>query len=230
VSALMLALLVREPARRAAGRGDGEGLWAGVRCLARDRVLRPLTVAYAGIELAIQALFLSLPILAFTAHDRDAALAGLLLAAWGAGALVGSLPALRLATRDSIALIRIALLAEAAPLWLIAAPAPPLVLGLGMTLSGLANPIANAPANTLVTLSGPERLRAKTMLAFITASTAAGGVGLFLAGPLAEAFGPREVIAGAAALCTACAVGFGFATRKVARRSAGAPHEAPPVI
>jgi MFS family permease len=213
VSAVVLALMVREPPRRAGRAGDGEGIWAGARCLARDRILRPLTVAYAGIDLAMQGLFLCLPILAFTAYGRDAALAGLLLAAWGAGALAGSLPALRLAERDSIRMIRLALLAEAAPLWLVAAPAPPVVLGLGMALSGLANPIANAPANTLVTLAVPERLRAKTMLAFITASTAAGGVGLFLTGPLAEAFGARTVILVAAALTTACAVGFALATR-----------------
>jgi MFS family permease len=213
ISALVLALLVTEPARRTPAPSDGEGLWGGVRCLGRHRVLRPLTVAYAGIDLAMQGLFLSLPILAFTAYERDAALAGLLLAAWGAGALAGSLPALRLAAHDSIGLIRMALLAEAVPLWLVAAPAPPLVLGLGMALSGLANPIANAPANTLVTLAVPEPLRAKAMLAFITASTAAGGAGLFLTGPLAEAFGARPVIAGAAALCTASAVGFAIATR-----------------
>ena len=214
LSALLLALMVREPARRAPAPSDGEGLWAGVHCLARHRVLRPLTVTYAGIDLAMQGLFLSLPILAFTAYERDAALAGLLLAAWGAGALAGSLPALRLAAHDSIGLIRMALLAEAIPLWLVAAPVPPLVLGLGMALSGLANPIANAPANTLVTLAVPEPLRAKTMLAFITASTAAGGAGLFIAGPLAEAFGARQVITCAAALCTACAVGFALATRR----------------
>ena len=214
LSALLLVLMVREPARRMPAPSDGEGLWAGVHCLARHRVLRPLTVTYAGIDLAMQGLFLSLPILAFTVYERDAALAGLLLAAWGAGALAGSLPALRLAAHDSIGLIRMALLAEAIPLWLVAAPAPPLVLGLGMALSGLANPIANAPANTLVTLAVPEPLRAKTMLAFITASTAAGGAGLFIAGPLAEAFGARQVITGAAALCTACAVGFALATRR----------------
>jgi MFS-type transporter involved in bile tolerance (Atg22 family) len=52
------------------------------------------------------------------------------------------------------------------------------------------------------------------MLAFITASTAAGGAGLFIAGPLAEAFGARQVITGAAALCTACALGFALATRR----------------
>jgi hypothetical protein len=87
------------------------------------------------------------------------------------------------------------------------------VLAVGMALSGLANPVANAPANTLVTLSVAEPLRAKTMLAFITASTAAGGAGLFLAGPAAELFGARAVIAGGAAVVSLSALGFVIATR-----------------
>ncbi|MGH2823812.1 MAG: MFS transporter, partial [Thermoleophilaceae bacterium] len=212
LSAAMLGLLVAETGPRTPPPREAEGLWSGVRCLARHRVLRPLTVAFACLDLAMQGIFLSLPILAFTVYDRDAALAGLLLAAWGAGALAGALPALRLSSSDSITLIRIGLLAEAVPLWLVASPLPPPVLALGLALSGLANPIANAPANTLVTLAVPKPLRAKAMLAFITASTTAGGAGLFLTGPAAEAFGARQVILGAAALSTASAVGFAIAT------------------
>jgi MFS family permease len=214
VSAVMLTLLVPE-SRTAGAPGPEEsgGLWAGVSCLAKDRVLRPMTVAFAGFDLAMQALFLSLPILAFTTYDRNAEVAGLLLAAWGAGALAGALPAVRLASRESVTLVRIALVAEAIPLWVVAAPLPPLLLGVGMALSGVANPIANAPANTLVTLSAPTPLRPKAMLAFITASTTAGGIGLFLTGPAAEAFGARHVILAAAALCTLAALGFAVATR-----------------
>jgi hypothetical protein len=59
-----------------------------------------------------------------------------------------------------------------------------------------------------VTLSVPEAPRARTMLAFVTANTTAAGAGLFMAGPAAEFFGPRAVIAGGAALVTASAIGF----------------------
>jgi MFS family permease len=213
VSAVLLTLFVPERAARAPDPEEAGGLWAGVSWLAKDRVLRPMTVAFAGVELAMQALFLSLPILAFTAYDRSAEIAGLLLGAWGAGALAGALPAVRLASRESVALVRVALVAEAIPLWLVAAPLPPLLLGVGMALSGVANPIANAPANTMVTLSPPTAMRPKAMLAFLTASTTAGGIGLFLTGPAADAFGARYVILGAAALCTVCALGFALATR-----------------
>ena len=52
------------------------------------------------------------------------------------------------------------------------------------------------------------------MLAFLTAALTAGGAGLFLTGPVAGALGARQVILGAAALTTACAVGFAVATRR----------------
>jgi MFS family permease len=216
LSALLVTTLVPRPASAPPADERG-GLWDGAHELARDRVLRPLTLAYAGIDLAMQGVFLAVPVLVFTAYDRNAELAGLLLAAWGAGALAGALPALRLSSREPVGLIRWALLAQAAPLWLVAAPLPAPVLAAGMALSGLANPVANAPATTLVTLSVAEPLRAKTMLAFITASTSAAGAGLFLAGPAAETFGARAVLAGGAAIVSLSALGFALATRSPGR-------------
>ena len=214
VSALLVTALVPRSANGAARPAEERGgLWDGARELARDRVLRPLTLAYAGIDLAMQGVFFAVPVLVFSAYDRNVGLAGLLLAAWGAGALAGAVPALRLSSREPVGLISWALVAQAAPLWLVAAPLPPVALAAGMALSGLANPVANAPANTLVTLSVAEPLRAKTMLAFITASTTAAGAGLFLAGPAAELFGARAVIAGGAAVVTLSALGFAVATR-----------------
>jgi MFS family permease len=213
LSALLLLLFVPEPRGAEPEQAASGDLWAGARVLARSPVLRPLTVANAGVELAMQAVFLSLPILVFTAYDRRAALAGALVAAWGVGALAGTVLALRLAARAPVALVRVALLAQAAPIWLVAAPVPPVLLGLGLFLSGLANPVVNAPSFTLVTLAVPDPLRPKAMLAFLTAALGAGGVGLFVTGPAAAALGARHVILAAAAVSTACAVGFAVATR-----------------
>jgi hypothetical protein len=213
-------LLVPEPRIRlkpeedgASADGEAGGLWSGVRCLTRHPLLRPLTISNAGVELAMQALFLALPILVFTEYDRRAALAGALVAAWGAGALAGTVLALRLAVRPPLPLVRAGMLAQSVPLWLVAAPLPWPLLAAGMLVSGLANPAVNAPTFTLVTLGVPSPLRAKAMLAFLTVTLAAGGAGLFLTGPAAELFGARQVILGAAALSTACAVGFALATR-----------------
>jgi MFS family permease len=213
VSALVLLVLVPKPAARGPAPSDSGDLWAGARALARSPVLRPLTLANAGIELAMQALFLALPILVFTEYDRRAALAGALVAAWGAGALAGTALALRLASHPPLALVRAAMVAQTLPILIVAAPLPPAILAAGMLLSGLANPVVNAPSFTLVTLAVAPPLRARAMLAFLTAALTAGGAGLFLTGPVAEAFGARQVILGAALLSTACAVGFALATR-----------------
>jgi hypothetical protein len=213
-SALLVATLVPRGADGAAPPPEERGgLWDGARKIARERVLRPLTIASAAIELAMQGVFFAVPVLMFSVYDRNAGLAGLLLAAWGAGALAGALPALRLSSREPVGLIRWAFLAQAAPLWIVAAPLPPLALAAGMALSGLANPVGNAPANTLMTLSVPDALRAKTMLAFITANTSAAGAGLFLAGPAAEAFGARAVLAAGATIVSLSALGFAIVTR-----------------
>jgi MFS family permease len=213
VSALLLVTLVPERAADGPAPPESGDLWEGARSLARSGVLRPLTLANAGIELAMQALFLAIPILAFTEYDGRAAVAGALIAAWGAGALAGTALALRLASRPPLTLVRAAMLAQALPLLIVAAPLPPPFLAAGMLLSGLANPVVNAPTFTLVTLAVPAPMRAKAMLAFLTAALAAGGAGLFLTGPAADAFGARRVILGAAALSIACAAGFVLATR-----------------
>jgi predicted MFS family arabinose efflux permease len=215
VSAGLLILLVpKTPAPAVAEEADSGGVWAGARELTRDRVLAGLTVVFAVFEFAMQVLFLALPILAFTVYDREPGLAGALLAAWGAGALGGTLIALRVSDREPVRLVRGALLAQAAPLWLLGLDVPPAALAAALLVSGLANPLANAPSMTLITLQVREVVRAKTMLAFLTACTLAGGLGLLVTGPAAEALGARELLLGVAALTSAGALGFALATRR----------------
>ncbi len=187
---------------------DEGDLLAGARRLSGDRLLGSLTIANAGIELAMQMVFLSLPILAYTAYDRQVGIAAALLAAWGGGALGGMPLAVWLSARRPIALLRMGLFGATLPLWALAFHLPPGVLGLALFAAGLANPLINAPTMSLVTLGVPERLRPKTLLAFVTATTGAGGLGLIVTGPAAEAVGAHAVLGGAAALATTCALGF----------------------
>jgi MFS family permease len=125
VSAVLLLAFVPERAAEREEPADGGDLWAGARSLARTPVLRRLTLANAGIELAMQALFLAIPILVFTEYDGRAAVAGALMAAWGAGALAGTVLALRLASRPPLTLVRAAMVAQALPLLIVAAPSRP---------------------------------------------------------------------------------------------------------
>ncbi len=210
-AALLVAFL---PASRSVPRGQApSGMWAGVRYLSRHPVLRPAVVAATGIELAAQALFLALPILAFVEYDRRPGIAGLLVAAWGVGALLGSAAVFRLSDREPLALIRRAAVAQALPLWVLALDVPPAVAAGALLASGLANPLVTAPFTTLATVGVPEELRARVMLAFLTASTAAGGLGLAAAGPLADALGVRAVLLGVAVVSTLAACGFVVTTR-----------------
>lgn len=216
VSASLLAFGVPRQAAPPVPEPEHGGVWAGAAHMFGDPVLRPMTVAFATQELAMQGLLLSLPILAFTEYGERAGIAGLLLAAWGFGALAGTIPALRVAHRPPIPVIRASILIQALPLWLMALPLPAVALTVPLAISGLANPVANAPANTLVTLRTAVGLRAKALLAFLTACMTAGGVGLIVTGPAAQAFGVRTVLLCVAALATLCGVGFWLATRRTA--------------
>jgi len=230
-SAAILATSVPDRHRRTgAAEGEASGLWAGAGWIARSPLLRPLTLVSAGQELCFQVIFICLPILAYTAFDGQAAVAGLLLASWGAGALAGTLLAVRFADADHMHLVRVAYLTQSLPLWALALPAPAALLGVALFASGLANPVANAPSIALVTVRSPEALRAKVMIAYMTAATTAGGIGLFIAGPAAEALGARDLLLVMAALCTAVALWFTLTTRRrggiVARAiTASAPRE-----
>lgn len=206
--------LPREPAP------SERDLLAGIRQLGRDRLLGSVTFANAGMELAMQMLFLSLPILAYTVYDQQVEVGAALLTAWGVGALIGMPLTARLAARDPVLLVRIGFVIQALPLWLLALDLPVPVLCAAMFVSGLVNSLVNAPSMTLLTLRVPEPLRAKAMLAFITVTLTAGGLGLVVAGPAAQALGARTLIACSAALATACAVAFAVSTsRRAARRS-----------
>ena len=213
---LLSAVLVAAFVPRSAGaprRTSGSGMWAGVGYLSRHPVLRPAVIAATGIELAAQALFLALPILAFVEYGGRPGIAGLLVSAWGVGALLGGAAVFRLADREPLVLIRRAAVVQALPLWLLAFELPPAVAAAALLASGLANPLVTAPFITLATVGVPEALRARVMLAFLTASTAAGGLGLAITGPLADALGVRAVLLGVAAVATLAATGFALSTR-----------------
>src|SRR5207247_6221264 len=71
------------------------GVLAGVRFLARDRLLGTMTLTIILLDAAGSALFASLPALAFFRFHRDPHVAGWLFAAFGIGALIGSIVAMK---------------------------------------------------------------------------------------------------------------------------------------
>jgi hypothetical protein len=92
LSPLLVAAFVPAAPPRAAPPAGVAGGWRFIR---RDAWMRPVTGAQSLSQGAYMAMTAAIPVLAFASDDRDPRLAGLLLAAWGGGAMAGSLLAFR---------------------------------------------------------------------------------------------------------------------------------------
>src|SRR5690606_25090253 len=173
------------PAEAGGGRG---GLWAGAKFVLSDRLLRRVSVASLMFGLFFPPLLVSLPVITSEAYGGDPRVAGLLFAAWGAGAVIGTFGVMRYATRMTP--IR---LGVAAPLWLLLVPLSAWQFGLVLVVSGIFTPMLNAPLITLVTVRTPPALRAKAMTFVMTANLLAGPLAFGLAGPALDLLGTWPV-------------------------------------
>jgi predicted MFS family arabinose efflux permease len=193
-SFLVLATLVPRrppiPATEEAG-----GVLAGIRFLVHDRLLRVLGVTAMFLNMFSQMLSASLPVLAFEQFDGSSKIAGLFFASFGAGAVVGSVLALKLVPRhDPIRLGAVSIVALTVPIPLLGLPLPfPAVMAV-LFVSSIFGPLTNAPLIGVITMRTPEALRAKVMTGVLTVALLAGPVGLLIVGPLLAAWGPRPVL------------------------------------
>jgi hypothetical protein len=218
-SFVVVATLVRgvgdpEPARPAGGIGAGLGR------LTRDPILRRLTAAQILSQAAFMGLVAAVPVLVFERFDRDAAVAGRLLGAWGLGALAGGAIALPLVRRHApLALGAAAWCLQAAALWLLV-PRPGEVLAIAaLVLSGLGNGIRVPPIAGVFTARLPAGARAGTLTVSTALVLSGGFAALLLAGPVLATWGARPVlVALAAAQTLAAAIVLALAVR--ARRPA----------
>jgi MFS family permease len=128
--------------RAAAAADDLRGMLAGVRVLLGDRLLRAWTVSASLSQMGFQTLLIALPVLAFTSYGQNPKVAGLLIGAWGGGALLGSLVALRLpGSLPPLTVGSVAGLGQALPLWLLVVPLPAAAAVAVLGVAGLANGI-----------------------------------------------------------------------------------------
>jgi Transmembrane secretion effector len=202
-----------------------EGALAGLRFLVRDRFLRPLTAAQAISQTAFQVLVIALPVLAFTHYRGSAGIAGLLLAAWGAGAMLGSVLSYR--TTASWDLSRTgdaAWLLQALPLWILVADVSPVAAAATLALSGLGNGLRVPAMQALALLRTPPALRQQTGAASSSLAMLGGAVALLAAAPALEDVGVRPTFAGVATLSTLAALAGLMATtrERLEARSTGA--------
>jgi len=173
---------------------ESRGILAGVRFVLRDRLLASLVVTALFGNMFGQMFVLSLPVLAYSEYGGSSRLAGLFFGAYGAGAVVGSLIAIRIMPRfDPVRLAARALIAASLPIWLLALELPAVAVLAVLAVTAIAGPLINAPLIGMITTQTPEALRPKVMTAVMTFAMLAGPIGMLIAGFLLESWGPRHV-------------------------------------
>jgi MFS family permease len=192
-SFFMLLLFV--PWREPIATGDeGRCVLAGVRFLLRDPLMRRLLPTALVLNALAQLLAISLPVLAFEEFGGSSRVAGVFFAAFGAGAVVGSVIAVKIVPRyEPVRLASLALIGIALPLPLLAFHLPVWGVVAVLFVSSLFGPIVNAPLIGVITMRTPEAIRAKVMTGVLTFALLAGPLGLFLGGPLLQWIGPHAV-------------------------------------
>ncbi|MFF3409764.1 MFS transporter [Streptomyces sp. NPDC002742] len=200
---------------------------AGLRLLLSDRLLGNWSVALALGEMAWQALFALLPVIAVTREGGSSVVAGSLLTAFGGGALAGTLlagrlmrrlPARRLALGGRIAL-GIAFTGLLLPLNM------PGLTGLLLGV-GFLNGVSSAPVATVRVLRIPAEQRPEALTVATALALLGGTMGWVLAGTTAERSGLPHAFAGLVALQLVAAVlfvvgGIGTAPAPAASASPG---------
>jgi MFS family permease len=203
VSLALVGLFVQR-GRAAAQAEPAAGARAGIRFLLRDRLLRVWIVVFAIGDSAWTAFFIAVPVLVVARFGSDARIAGWLVASFGIGALIGNAVAYRfLADRvRGISMIAAGVMGQALPLWLLTIHLPAAAYSAALVASGIANGVVNPPIHTILTLRVPKALRPGALAAMTAVFTLIGPVGVFIAGPVLEAFGPQPVLVALAVVQT----------------------------
>ena len=208
VSLAIVALLV-PPTRPLEPELGGEAVAGGWRFVRSDAWMRPVTVAQALSQGTFAAMLPAIQVLAYEGYDRNARLAGALMAAWGGGAMAGSVLAYRLvASCEPRQLGAAAWALQALPLWLLAIERSPAVALTALGLSGLANGVRVPPIAGLTAGRIPARIRAETLTVAGALVLGAGFFCVLAAGPALAALSIGTVWAAIAAVQTAAALLF----------------------
>ena len=188
-----IALLV-QGGRRVPADDDARGLLAGIRYLARDRLLGPITLSVIILDGAAGGIAVAVPLLAFTRYGRDVHVAGWLFTSFGVGAVIGSLAAIKLLDRiQPLRLASVAMVLATLPLWVIAVDIPWPAACAAVAVCGFFVPMVNAPMMGILSTRPPLALRAKVMTAVMTASGLGSPAGRLAVGPVFRGWGNAGV-------------------------------------
>jgi MFS family permease len=172
---------------------DGRGVLAGIRFLVRDPLLRVLGATALVANGFGQMLGAGLTVLAYEEYSSSR-VAGAFFAAFGLGAVLGSVAAVRIVGRhDPLRLGATAFILLTLPVFALALDLPVPAVMVALAASSFFGPLVNAPLIGVITMRTPEAIRAKVMTAVLTTAMLAGPLGMVVAGPLLQSWGPHPV-------------------------------------
>lgn len=212
--------------RRVPQDDSSRGLLAGVRYLIHDRLLGPTLAAAAVVNFVAQGLVATLPVLVFRRYGADAKIVGFLFAAFGGGALAGSILASQVVRKiPLLRLAAVAIVAMALPLWILIVSMPWWTVIVVIGAFGACAPLVNAPMIAVLMVRTPAALRPKVMTAVMTISGIVGPLGFLAAGFGLQYVSLTFVFAAVAAGFTVGALAFSAAVRHGDVRAAPAVPE-----
>ena len=174
---------------------ESRGLAAGIRFLARERLLRPWSLAIVAGDVGWLAFFVAVPFLVLTRYGDQPQLVGWILGGFGAGAVVGNVAIFRFVRGiDQLLVGSFGELLMVAPVWLFLADVPAGFLVASMVAAGLANGVVNAPVWTIFTVRTPPALRTKAWAAIVATTSLLGPLVLLGTGPALESLGVNETL------------------------------------
>lgn len=202
--ALEAASGVREAGAATRDNAEDVGAWArftaGVRYARENRMIGVLVLSTAFMTVFAMPYMMLLPAIVDKALGGGKVEVSWVMAANGAGALVGSLAvaSLRAGSQRRQRLIPVSMLAMAVLLvGFSLSRSLPLTMVLSM-LCGAALLTTNSLTNTSIQLSTPPQLRGRVMALFIMAFMGIMPISSLIFGPIGEAIGPTKAVLGGA--------------------------------
>lgn len=188
---------------------EPRGVRAGIAYIAGDRFVRRAIVTPLLFGAAFPLVFASFPVIAYLDYDKNPRVAGLLVAAYGGGSVIGSF-----ATYVALARFKATTLGIAAciglgvPFWLLVPHVPLTVMVAALAIVGFANPMANAPIFGILTTRVPPAVFPQVVQTIIVSNQVVRPAAYATAGVLFTSLGLHTVYAIAAVLATVASTNF----------------------
>lgn len=224
VSLFLVATFVpqRPPVQQEA---EDRSIKRGIRFILGDPLLRVWSPIFALGDAAWNAFFIAVPVLVLVRFGHEPQIAGWLFASFGIGAVLGNVITFRFLMRryDGLAIIAACVMGQALPLWILWLNVPAAALAGALCLSGIANGLVNPSLHTISMLRVPPALRPNVMTTTMVFWALVNPLGVFLAGPILDAFGTTPVLIGFAATQTLMMAAAGLAAARERGRKSAEP-------